>query len=80
MYHKLICTSVPDRNHHIEKRHPTLKSRVPERRLFHKSTKILLEKIKMAVKYIMNVCNPYNNYNSQLHSGKTDKARVRFDH
>ena len=41
---------------------------------------ILFGKIKVAVKYIMNVCNPYNIYNSQLSIGKTDKAEVTFDH
>ena len=57
-----------------------LKSRVPECRLFYKSNKILFGKNKMAVKDIMNVCNPYNIYNSQLSFGKTDKAWVTFDH
>ena len=57
-----------------------LKSRVPECRLFYKSNKILFGKIKMAVNFVMNVCNPCNIYNSQLSFGKTDKAGVTFDH
>ena len=57
-----------------------LKLWLPKRRLLHKSSQILLEKIKMAVKYIMNVWNPYNNDNSKLYFGKTDKAWLTFDH
>ena len=55
-------------------------SRVPERRLFYKTNKMFLRKINIAVKYIMNVCNLDNIYNSQLYFGKIDKAYETFDH
>ena len=53
-------------------------SRVPERRLFYKTNKMFLRKINIAVKYIMNVCNLDNIYNSQLYLAKLTRRVKRL--